>query len=52
MNVKSLFWFFVGFVFVNFASSLWLLLSSVLTITPIPSPIGYSTLLAISSLPE
>jgi len=38
MNVKSLFWFFVGFVFVNFASSLWLLLSSVLTITPIPLP--------------
>jgi len=38
MNVKSLFWFFVGFVFVNFASSLWLLLSSVLTVMPIPLP--------------
>jgi hypothetical protein len=38
MNVKSLFWFFVGFVFVSFASSLWLLLSSVLTVMPIPLP--------------
>jgi len=38
MNVKSLFWFYVGFVFASFASSLWLLLSSVLTITPIPLP--------------
>jgi hypothetical protein len=33
-----LFWFFVGFVFVGFASSLWLLLSSVLTVMPIPLP--------------
>ncbi len=38
MNTKSLFWFFVGFVFVSFASSLWLLLSSVLTVMPIPLP--------------
>jgi hypothetical protein len=38
MNVKSLFWFYVGFVFVSFASSLWLLLSSILTIMPIPLP--------------
>jgi hypothetical protein len=38
MNVKSLFWFYFGFVFASFASSLWLLLSSVLTITPIPLP--------------
>jgi len=38
MNVKSLFWFFVGFVFVSFVSSLWLLLSSVLTVMPIPLP--------------
>jgi hypothetical protein len=38
MNVKSLFWFFVGFVFVSFASSLWSLLSSVLTVMPIPLP--------------
>jgi hypothetical protein len=38
MNVKSLFWFFVGFVFVSFASSLWLFLTSILTITPIPLP--------------
>jgi len=38
MNVKSLFWFFVGFVFVGFASSLWSLLSSVLTVMPIPLP--------------
>jgi len=38
MNAKSLFWFFVGFVFVSFASSLWLLLSSVLTVMPIPLP--------------
>jgi len=36
--VRSLFWFFVGFVFVSFASSLWLLLSSVLTVMPIPLP--------------
>ncbi|MFP3172962.1 MAG: hypothetical protein RXR44_00210 [Vulcanisaeta sp.] len=36
--VRSLFWFFVGFVFVSFASSLWLLLSSVLTVTPISLP--------------
>jgi hypothetical protein len=38
MNAKSLFWFFVGFVFVSFASSLWSLLSSVLTVTPISLP--------------
>ena len=38
MNTKSLFWFFVGFVFVSFVSSLWLLLSSVLTVMPIPLP--------------
>jgi hypothetical protein len=38
MNAKSLLWFFVGFVFVSFASSLWLLLSSVLTVMPIPLP--------------
>jgi hypothetical protein len=38
MNVKSLFWFYAGFVLVSFASSLWLLLSSVLTVTPIPLP--------------
>ena len=36
--VRSLFWFFVGFVFVSFASSLWLLLSSVLTVMPISLP--------------
>jgi hypothetical protein len=36
--VRSLFWFYVGFVFVSFASSLWLLLSSVLTVMPIPLP--------------
>ena len=36
--VRSLFWFFVGFVFVSFVSSLWLLLSSVLTVMPIPLP--------------
>jgi hypothetical protein len=38
MNVKSLFWLFVGFVFVNSVFSLWLLLTSILTITPIPLP--------------
>jgi hypothetical protein len=38
MNAKSLLWFFVGFVLVSFASSLWLLLSSVLTVMPIPLP--------------
>ena len=38
MVVRSLFWFYVGFVFVSFASSLWLLLSSVLTVMPIPLP--------------
>jgi len=36
--VRSLFWFFFGFVFVSFASSLWSLLSSVLTVMPIPLP--------------
>jgi len=36
--VRSLFWFFVGFVLVSFASSLWLFLSSVLTVMPIPLP--------------
>jgi len=36
MAIKSLFWFYVGFVLVSFASSLWLLLSSVLTVMPIP----------------
>ena len=36
--VRSLFWFFVSFVFVGFASSLWSLLSSVLTVMPIPLP--------------
>jgi len=36
--VRSLFWFYVGFVLVSFASSLWLLLSSVLTVTPISLP--------------
>jgi hypothetical protein len=36
--VRSLFWFYVGFVFVGFASSLWLFLSSVLTVTPISLP--------------
>ena len=38
MNVKSLFWFYAGFVFASFASSLWLLLSSVLTVMPMPLP--------------
>jgi hypothetical protein len=38
MNAKSLLWFYVGFVLVSFASSLWLLLSSVLTVTPISLP--------------
>jgi len=38
MNVKSLFWFYFGFVFASFASSLWLLLSSVLTVMPMPLP--------------
>jgi len=38
MAIKSLFWFYVGFVLVSFASSLWLLLSSVLTVMPIPLP--------------
>jgi len=38
MNVKSLFWFYFGFVFVGFASSLWSLLTSVLTVMPIPLP--------------
>ena len=38
MAVRSLLWFYVGFVFVSFASSLWLLLSSVLTVMPIPLP--------------
>jgi hypothetical protein len=38
MVVRSLFWFYVGFVLVNFASSLWFLLSSVLTVMPIPLP--------------
>jgi len=36
--VRSLFWFYAGFVFVSFASSLWLFLSSVLTVMPIPLP--------------
>ena len=36
--VRSLFWFYAGFVFVSFASSLWSLLSSVLTVMPIPLP--------------
>jgi len=36
--VRSLFWFYVGFVLVSFASSLWLLLSSVLTVIPISLP--------------
>jgi hypothetical protein len=36
--VRSLFWFFVGFVFVNSVFSLWLFLSSVLTVMPIPLP--------------
>jgi len=40
--IKSLFWFYVGFVFVAFAFSLWLLLSSVLTITPIPLPYWFT----------
>ena len=38
MVVRSLFWFYVGFVLVNFASSFWFLLSSVLTVMPIPLP--------------
>ncbi len=38
LMVRSLFWFYAGFVFINFASSLWLLLSSVLTVMPIPLP--------------
>jgi len=38
MNAKSLFWFFVGFVFVGFASSLWSLLTSILTVMPMPLP--------------
>jgi hypothetical protein len=38
MAIKSLLWFYVGFVLVSFASSLWLLLSSVLTVTPISLP--------------
>ena len=36
--VRSLFWFYADFVFVSFASSLWFLLSSVLTVMPIPLP--------------
>jgi hypothetical protein len=36
--VRSLFWFYAGFVFVSFVSSLWLLFSSVLTVMPIPLP--------------
>jgi len=36
--VRSLFWFYAGFVFVSFAFSLWSLLSSVLTVMPIPLP--------------
>ena len=38
MNVKSLFWFYFGFVFVGFASSLWSLLTSILTVMPMPLP--------------
>jgi len=38
MAVRPLFWFYVGFVFVGFASSLWSLLTSVLTVMPIPLP--------------
>jgi hypothetical protein len=38
MNAKSLFWFFVGFVFVNSVFSLWLFLTSVLTVMPISLP--------------
>jgi len=38
MAVRFLLWFYVGFVLVSFASSLWLLLSSVLTVMPIPLP--------------
>jgi hypothetical protein len=38
MAVRSLLWFYVGFVLVNFASSLWFLLSSVLTVMPVPLP--------------
>jgi len=38
MNAKSLFWFYVGFVFVNSVFSLWLFLSSVLTVMPISLP--------------
>ena len=36
--VRSLFWFYAGFVFVSFAFSLWSLLSSVLTVMPVPLP--------------
>jgi hypothetical protein len=38
MVVRSLLWFYVGFVLVSFALSLWLLLSSVLTVMPVPLP--------------
>ena len=38
MAVRPLFWFFVCFVLVGFASSLWSLLTSILTVMPIPLP--------------
>ncbi|MFP3310269.1 MAG: hypothetical protein RXO26_00410 [Caldivirga sp.] len=38
MAVRPLFWFYFGFVFVGFASSLWSLLTSILTVMPMPLP--------------
>ena len=38
MAVRLLFWFFVCFVLVGFASSLWSLLTSILTVMPMPLP--------------
>ncbi len=38
MAVRPLFWFFVCFVLAGFASSLWSLLTSILTVMPIPLP--------------
>jgi hypothetical protein len=38
MAVRPLFWFFVCFVLVGFASSLWSLLTSILTVMPMPLP--------------
>ncbi|MFP3195999.1 MAG: hypothetical protein RXQ74_03945 [Caldivirga sp.] len=38
MAVRPLFWFFVCFVLVGFTSSLWSLLTSILTVMPMPLP--------------